>query len=269
MDDTNHPVLTDAESILAVSDISATVTYWHEVLGFPNKWTWGDPPDHGGVSWGGVSIQFTLSPELAERSKGNAIWITVKNIEKLLEFHQEKKAEIVMGLKYQPWGFLEYVVRDPNGYYLRFSARASEGREKSTGLPQSIRIHSRMPTIDEYLTLVAAVGWGEHKDKAKAELALAPVITAVVAEDLNSKQIVGCALLLGDNVSFYYVKDVMVHPNWQGKHVGTALMRELTKWIDEYGAANAFVTLITPEPLAPFYRQFDFAPAFGMVRIKG
>ena len=77
----NHPVFSHVEPVLAVKDILETTTYWHEVLGFPNKWTWGDPPDHGGVSWHGVFIQFTLSPDLAEKSKGNSIWIRVKNID--------------------------------------------------------------------------------------------------------------------------------------------------------------------------------------------
>ena len=264
-----EPVLAHVEPILAVKNILETVTYWHEVLGFPGKWTWGDPPDHGGVSWQGVFIQFTLSSELAEKSKGNSIWIRVKNIEALYAIHQAKKVEIVAPLEHKPWGFAEYVVKEINGYYLRFAAPASSKVKKSEGLPPSIRILSRKPSIDEYFKLVADIGWGENKDRARGESALAPVVTAVVAEDQDSKEIVGCALLLGDNVSFYYVKDVMVHPNWQHKHVGTALMKELTKWIDENGPPNVFVTLITPENLAPFYRQFDFAPAFGMVRIKG
>jgi GNAT superfamily N-acetyltransferase len=215
-----------------------------------------------------VFIQFTLNPDLAERSKGNSIWITVKNIERLLESHREKKAEIVMDLKYQPWGFLEYVVREINGYYLRFSARASEGREKSTALPPTIRIVSRKPTIKEYQNLATAVGFTHTRDDAGDELRLAAPITAVVAENIETSEVVGCALLLGDNISFYYVKDVMVDPAWQGKNVGTALMRALTNWIDQNAPPNAFVTLITPEPLAAFYKQFDFVPVFGMARIK-
>jgi len=268
MDQNTSPVLSHAEPILPVSDVLTTVKYYHEVLGFPQKWTWGDPPNHAGVSWGGVFIQFSLEPTLAEKSKGNAIWINIKNIESLMELHRKNNAEIVMELKYQPWGFLEYVVKDINGYYLRFSARASEGKEKSTALPQSVRIVSRKPTVDEYQNIAISIGWANKKDDPAAELRLAHVVTAVVAENIETGQAIGCALLLGDNISFYYVKDVMVDPAWQGKSIGTAMMRALTKWIDEYGAANAFVTLITPEPLAPFYKQFDFTPVFGMARIR-
>lgn len=52
-------LLSHAEPVLAVRNVAETVTYWHEVLGFPGKWTWGNPPNHGGVSRGtGRSCNF-------------------------------------------------------------------------------------------------------------------------------------------------------------------------------------------------------------------
>ena len=86
----------------------------------------------------------------------------------------------------------------------------------------------------------------------------------MVAEHEN--QVIGCALLLSDEASFYYIKDVMVHPDWQYKHVGSMLMKELTAWLDSNAPENAYVGLFTGENLAPFYKQFDFAPVFGMHR---
>ena len=264
----NLPVFSHVEPVLAVKDIIETTAYWHEVLGFPNKWTWGDPPNHGGVSWHGVFIQFTLSPHLAEKSKENSIWVRVKNIDKLYASHREKEVEIVAPLEYKPWGFAEYVVKEINGYYLRFAAPGAPEREKSRDLPGTIKIVSRKPTATEYQNLAKAVGWGDYKDDSGAELRLAAVVTAVVAEDTETGKAVGCALLLGDNISFFYVKDVMVDPAWQGRHVGTALMKALTNWIDEHAPKDVFVVLITPETLAPFYRQFGFAPVFGMARMR-
>src|SRR5688572_18376177 len=90
-----QPIFSHVEPVLAVTDISETITYWHDVLGFPAKWTWGDPPNHGGVSWQKVFIQFSLNPELAAVSKGHSIWIRLQHIEALYSFHQQKNAEIV------------------------------------------------------------------------------------------------------------------------------------------------------------------------------
>jgi GNAT superfamily N-acetyltransferase len=72
--------------------------------------------------------------------------------------------------------------------------------------------------------------------------------------------------LLGDDASYYYVKDLMVHPSWQNKHVGSKLMKAITDWIDQNAPPHAFICLFTGETLESFYRLFDFAPAFGMTR---
>lgn len=261
-----QPIFSHVEPVLAVTNIPETIAYWHDVLGFPAKWTWGDPPNHGGVSWQKVFIQFSLNPELAAVSKGHSIWIRLQHIEALYSFHQQKNAEIVRPLQNQPWGMAEYTVREINGYYLHFSAPASDRERSTTTLPQTIRIIGRPPTAKEYQHLVSAVGWSSPMNDAMAELRLAAVVFGAVAEDIASGEIVGCALLLGDRASFYYVKDVMVHPHWQGKRVGTALMQELTNWLEKNAADNSLVALISGETLEPFYQQFGFAQAFSMIR---
>lgn len=261
-----EPNLLHAEPVLAVNNVLETVSYWHEVLGFPNKWTWGEPPNHGGVSWQGVFVQFTLNPELAPVSKGNCIWIKVQHLELLYEFHQKQNAEIVETLKNRPWGMSEYTVRETNGYYLIFAGAPISENEKSTTLLRTIRIIERVPTAQEYLNLVSAVGWGKYSNNILVEKILSVPLFAVVAEDNTRGEIIGCALLLGDEATFYYVKDVMVHPDWQRKHVGSLMMKELTNWLDKNAPENAFVVLITPENLASFYKHFDFMPVFGMHR---
>jgi GNAT superfamily N-acetyltransferase len=71
-------------------------------------------------------------------------------------------------------------------------------------------------------------------------------------------------LLLGDHASFYYIKDVMVRPEWQCKRVGTALLQSISHWLESNAVSNSMVGLITGENLEPFYRQFSFRPVFGM-----
>jgi GNAT superfamily N-acetyltransferase len=256
-----------AEPILAVTDILETINYWHDTLGFPDKWSWGEPPNYGGVAWNGACIQFNLSPELASASKGNAIFIKVKELEALYNFHQTKNALIVEPLENKPWGMAGYTVKEINGYYIVFAgALLSDKKTGSEELPSTIKIIERSPTMKEYQYLTSSVGWSAYSnDDVVTKLLEAPVFS-VVAEDSLSNEVIGCALLLGDNASFYYVKDVVVHPGWQSKHVGTALMNALTLWIEKNGANQSLVALITPESLSAFYRQFGFAPAFAMVR---
>ena len=110
------------------------------------------------------------------------------------------------------------------------------------------------------------MGWSPSTDDPIIKAILAAAVFAVVAEDTGSGEITGCALLLGDHASFYYVKDVMVRPDWQGKRVGTVLMQALTDWLEKNAANNALVGLITGEALESFYQQFGFAQSFAMLR---
>src|SRR5258706_11188659 len=125
-ENSQQPIFSHVEPVLAVQDITETILYWQNVLGFLAKWTWGDPPNHGGVSWQKVFIQFSLNPKLATVSKGNSIWIRVQHIETLYSFHQKKNAEIVAPPEKQPWGMTEYTLKKINGYYLHFSGFIAE-----------------------------------------------------------------------------------------------------------------------------------------------
>jgi len=255
------------EPILAVADIVQTVNYWHEVLGFPEKWTWGEPPNYGGVSWCGVSVQFSQDEKLASVSRGNAIFIKVKNLETLYDFHQKRNAVIAEPLENKPWGMAGYTVQDINGYYIIFAGAPISGKRlPSTETPTNVKIIHRAPTVKEYQHLTSAVGWNLYSgDEVVTKLLSAPIF-ALVAEDTATNEVIGCVLLLSDSASFYYIKDLVVHPDWQSKHVGTVLMKELTTWVERNGAANSLVALITGESLSPFYIQFGFSPAFCMIK---
>jgi GNAT superfamily N-acetyltransferase/uncharacterized glyoxalase superfamily protein PhnB len=256
-----------AEPILAVKDVLETVEYWHDILGFPDKWTWGEPPNYGGVAWHGAFIQFSQDFNLASASKGNSIFIKTKKLEAMYNFHQKKNAEIVEPLENKPWGMAGYTVREINGYYIVFAgALIYDKKQISTEQHKPVRIIMRLPTVKEYQHLASSVGWTLFLNDSVVEKILAAPLFAVVAEDPESSEVIGCGLLLGDHASFYYIKDVIVHPDWQGKHVGTALMKELVRWLESNAANNALIGLITGENLADFYQQFGFAPAFSMVR---
>lgn len=263
-----EPFISHAEPVLAVNDVAETVKYWHEVLGFPGHWTWGTPPNHGGVSWHGAFIQFSRDSEGAERLRGQCVWIRVKNIRELYQMHQDRNAQIVMHLERQPWGFEEYVVKDLNGNYVTFAAPAtSAGESKSEPMPATIRTLGRMLTVAEYRNLINSVGWTNTQSDELLREKLDATLFVAVAENSETGEAIGCALVLGDGLSFFYIKDVMVHRDWQRKQVGSAVMREVKQWLDVHAPDGALIGLFTGEGLAPFYQQTGFGPAFGMIRI--
>lgn len=260
------PILSHAEPVLPVADVRESIKYWQDVLAFPTPWTSGDPPTIGAVSWHGAHVQFYQDPEKAKLSTGNAIWIRVRHIDELYKIHTDRKANIVEPLKRQSWGMDQYVVKDLNGYYVLFAGHSAL-REKSGEFPESVVIVERIPTQAEYTVLMKSVGWF---DESITEDLISKRVKAaahgVVAIDQKSETTIGCALMLTDHASFYYIKDLMVEKSWQSRRIGTALLRALTDWLERNAVPKSLVGLYTGENLEPFYTQFGFTKTFGMIR---
>ena len=243
------------EPVLAVRDVATATAYYRDVLGFEDVWLWGEPPTHGGANWDGLQLQFSLNPTLAESAEGRAVWIRVRNVQAMYALHQKRGAEIVAALEPKPWGVSEYTVRDLNGYRLNF-AGSGGAREASRALPAEVRIESRLPTGPEMTALMDAVGWERPANPETAPPVLKAALYGAVA--VVDGQTVGCACVTGDNAGFYYVRDVIVHPDWQGRRVGTALMQALMEYLRAHGAEDALVGLFTGSDLHAFYAQFGF-----------
>lgn len=259
------PVLQHAEPVLAVRNVIESVAYWQDVLGFTDKWIW-DPPTLGAVSWrGAANIQFSEEPELAAASVGNSVWIRMRNIEALYALHQKNGANIVDPLQIRPWAHKQYTIRDINGYYIHFGAVAKARNPAPETSP--FRITLRVPTLAEHSKLMRAVGW--LKDGEEVKYYPAVFRMATVAEDATTGEAVGCAYLVGDNMSFYYIREVMVLPAWQGWGIGTAVVQGLIDWLKANAHPKAVVGLFTGDHLASFYQQFGFIQACGMYREVG
>jgi GNAT superfamily N-acetyltransferase/catechol 2,3-dioxygenase-like lactoylglutathione lyase family enzyme len=250
--------------ILFSSDVIRSLDYYTEILGFENRWDWGNPPTFGGVGKDKAAIFFC---EQGQGNPGTWISVLVDDVDQFYETIKAKGAKILSAPETMPWNVREMLVEDPDGHKIRFGQHVYiPAVKKDTFYPADLRIVQRVPTIHEFRKLSLTVGWSPSTDDTVVEKILTAPVFAVVAEDVSNDEVIGCVLLLGDNASFYYVKDVMVHPAWQHKMVGSALMHELKNWLDTIGANHALVGLYTGSTLAPFYEQFGFTPAFGMQR---
>lgn len=247
--------------ILYSSDVRKSIQYYTAVLGFDTKWEWDHPPTFGGVSKDLVELFFCKE---AQGHPGTWISVMVNDVDELYQLIKTKGGQIISPPEDKEWGMREMLVQDPDQHVIRFSQH-SVSHKKSSELPSLITITERFPTTEEFEMLVASVGW-QMKPREQTELLLKAPVHAVVAEDPESNMVVGCVLLLGDGASFYYIKDMMVHRDYQRKHIGTALMQKLNEWLEMNAPDDALVGLYTGANLAPFYRQFGFRESFGMTR---
>lgn len=258
-----------SEAILAVRDVVEAVRFYVDVLGFGGEWLWGEPPTFGGVrapagdGGPGAHIMFNRMPDVAARVDGHQHWVRVDDPDGFYEKHKSAGAEIVDEIADRPWGMREYVVRDPNGYRLRF-AGPSDYRRPATGadaLPPHIEIQRRKPTLEEYAALTEAVGW--NLDRGTMPGALERSDLGVVAVDVRNATAAGMLRIVGDG-RYYTIWDVMVLPSHQGQKIGTRMMEAALDELRKIAKPGTFVGLFTGKP--GFYRSLGFHGEGGLHR---
>ena len=102
-------------------------------------------------------------------------------------------------------------------------------------------IEERNPSYDEYKTLRDAVGWGQT-DETSTTKALNNTLYSLVA--LESNEVVGIGRVIGDGGLYYYIQDLIVCPNCQGKGVGKKLMAKLMEFIQSHTHSGSIIGLM-------------------------
>ncbi len=121
--------------------------------------------------------------------------------------------------------------------------------------PFSFSIERRIPTVEEYQTLRNSTGWDELADAA-VEKGLSNSIFCACA--IHKGAIIGMGRLVGDKAVYFYVQDVIVLPEFQGRGVGKAIMQEIEGYLEENALENAFIGLMAAVGVKGFYRQFGY-----------
>lgn len=117
------------------------------------------------------------------------------------------------------------------------------------------RLLERAPTIEEYQRLRRAVGWNEMTDEGVAEGLPNALWSAVLELD---GEIVGCARVVGDGGLYFYLQDVIVVPEHQGRGQGAHLMDALMGYLERSARPGAFVGLMAAVGAEAFYERYGF-----------
>ena len=64
--------------------------------------------------------------------------------------------------------------------------------------------------------------------------------------------------LVGDGVMYFYVQDVAVLPDWQGRGIGQAIIESLVDQIRAMAPGGAFTGLFATPDALPLYRRNGF-----------
>ena len=113
-------------------------------------------------------------------------------------------------------------------------------------------------TAEEFILLWETV-WGQGPTLEQTKLAMEYTLFRVSVFD--GDKIVAMARMNGDMGLDYYIKDVIVRPEYQGRGIGRMLIDELLKFISENGVkgTDIFVELCAMPDKIPFYEKFGFS----------
>lgn len=122
-------------------------------------------------------------------------------------------------------------------------------------LNRQFEIIERLPTVLEHQTLWEAVGWGSVNIEM-TERSIANSVYGVVA--VHDKNIIGMGRIVGDGAMYFYIQDVAVLPDHQGKGIGEQIIEKLLEYIRGHCSEGAFVGLFASHGKDKFYERFGF-----------
>lgn len=111
----------------------------------------------------------------------------------------------------------------------------------------------------EQFTLLWESVWGDAPDIAQVRLAMEHTLFRVSVWD--GEKIIGMARMLGDMGLDYYIKDVVVIPEYQHRGIGRLMINELMKFVNDngIGGTDIFVELCAVPDKMPFYEKLGFS----------
>jgi len=118
-----------------------------------------------------------------------------------------------------------------------------------------MRIEYRSPTVTEYTRLRELAGWWGTENNA-TEIALRHSLFSVVA--VEKENVIGFGRIIGDGGLYFYIQDLIIHPDFQKRGFGKQLMNELMAYITINAKSGAFVGLMAAKGVGKYYEVFGF-----------
>lgn len=112
-------------------------------------------------------------------------------------------------------------------------------------------------TAEDYIYLRSAVGFSKTP-LIQTQKALSNGLFSVVAE-WNGKK-VGMGRLVGDGIMYWYIQDVAILPEYQGKGIGKAIVQRLMQYVKENSIPGTYTTigLMAAKGKDEFYEKLGF-----------
>lgn len=125
------------------------------------------------------------------------------------------------------------------------------------------RLEENKLMAKDFIRLKVAAGF-KDRPLEQVEKALNHDLFDVVA--ICDDEVVGMGRLVGDGVLYWYLQEIVVLPQFQGKGIGTSIVNRLLEHIKENTEVDTFtsVGLTAAKGKDTFYERFGFSKSLGM-----
>ncbi|WP_274377562.1 GNAT family N-acetyltransferase [Desulfotruncus arcticus] len=69
---------------------------------------------------------------------------------------------------------------------------------------------------------------------------------------------VGIARVIGDGSIYFYIQDFIVQKEFQGKGIGSAIMKKIMEFLKQYAPEGSFIGLMSAKGKEGFYLKYGF-----------
>ena len=119
-----------------------------------------------------------------------------------------------------------------------------------------IQIQTNHPPIEQYYALFETTGWNQEYRVTADELARAVANSQFVVAAYDNQKLVGFGRVLTDSVLHAMIYEMIVHPNYQGRGIGTQILQRLLQWCLEAGIRD--IQLFCARGKRSFYEKNGF-----------
>lgn len=106
--------------ILPLQEMTPTLDFFVESLGFSIYFQTQNPVDYAVVKRDGITINLSLVEEVIQVPANNVAYIFCEDIRNLFEEYQDKGVPFTEPLNRTDYGMLEFVLEAPSGHRLAF-----------------------------------------------------------------------------------------------------------------------------------------------------
>ena len=71
-------------------------------------------------------------------------------------------------------------------------------------------------------------------------------------------KVIGIGRVIGDGAIYFYIQDVIVLPEYQGKGIGKLIMKNIEEFIKKNANDNSFVGLMAAYRVKEFYHKYGY-----------